>query len=52
MEGTTFRYAVSSFETIGPNDVEGMITGDWDLTLFTCNTSGQTRCAIRCLRIE
>ena len=52
MEGTTFRYAVSSFETIGPNDVEGMVNGDWDLTLFTCNTSGQTRCAIRCDRIQ
>lgn len=52
MEGNSFRYVVSSFETIGPNDVEGMVNGDWDLTLFTCNTSGQTRCAIRCDRIE
>ena len=51
-EGNLFRYAVSSFDTVGPNDVERMITGDWDLTLFTCNTSGQTRCAIRCDRIE
>lgn len=51
-EGNVFRYAVSSFDTVGPNDVERMITGDWDLTLFTCNTNGQTRCAIRCDRIE
>ena len=51
-EGNVFRYAVSSFDTLGPNDVERMISGDWDLTLFTCNTSGQTRCAIRCDRIE
>ena len=51
-EGTVFRYAVSSIDTVGPNDVEGMITGDWDLTLFTCNTNGQTRCAIRCDRIQ
>lgn len=51
-EGNVFRYAVSSFETVGPNDVERMISGDWDLTLFTCNTNGQTRCAIRCDRIE
>ena len=51
-EGKLFRYAVSSFETLGPNDVERMITGDWDLTLFTCNTNGQTRCVIRCDRIE
>ncbi len=51
-EGNEFLYAVSSVETIGPNDVEGMIHGDWDLTLFTCNTNGQTRCAIRCDRIN
>ncbi len=51
-EGTEFLYAISSVETIGPNDVEGMVEGDWDLTLFTCNTNGQTRCAIRCDRIN
>ena len=51
-EGNVFRYAVASFDTLGPNDVQRMITGDWDLTLFTCNVSGQTRCAIRCDRIE
>ena len=50
-EGTVFTYAVASFDTVGPNDVERMIHGDWDLTLFTCNTNGQTRCAIRCDRI-
>ena len=51
-EGTLFRYAVSSFDSVGPNDVERMIKGDWDLTLFTCDTSGQTRIAIRCDRIQ
>lgn len=51
-DGTEFLYAISSVETIGPNDVEGMVNGDWDLTLFTCNTNGQTRCAIRCDRIN
>lgn len=51
-EGTVFRYAVSSFETLGPHDVELLVSGDWDLTLFTCNTSGQTRCVIRCDRIQ
>lgn len=51
-EGTTFCYAVTSIDTVGPNDVETMLHGDWDLTLFTCNTNGQTRCAIRCQRIQ
>ena len=50
-EGRVFRYALSSFETLGPNDVARLVSGDWDLTLFTCNTSGQTRCVIRCDRI-
>ena len=51
-EGRVFRYALSSFETLGPNEVAQLVSGDWDLTLFTCNTSGQTRCVIRCDRIE
>ena len=51
-EGTVFRYAVTSIDTVGPNDVETMLHGDWDLTLFTCNTNGQTRCAIRCQRVQ
>lgn len=51
-EGRVFRYALSSFETLGPNDVALLVSGDWDLTLFTCNTSGQTRCVIRFDRIE
>lgn len=51
-EGTEFCYAVTSIDTVGPNDVETMLHGDWDLTLFTCNTNGQTRCAIRCQRIQ
>lgn len=51
-EGNLFRYAVSSFDTVGSNEVEKMIKGDWDLTLFTCDTNGQTRIAIRCDRIQ
>lgn len=51
-EGTEFCYAVTSIDTVGPNDVETMLHGDWDLTLFTCNTNGQTRCAIRCQRVQ
>ena len=51
-EGRVFRYAVASFETLGPHDVALLVSGEWDLTLFTCNTSGQTRCVIRCDRIQ
>lgn len=51
-DGITYDYRVISIDTVGPDDMEGMITGDWDLTLFTCNSNGQTRCAIRCERSE
>ena len=32
--------------------IEEMVTGDWDLTLFTCTLSGQTRFTVRCIRSE
>lgn len=51
-EGEEYHYAVSAVEIVKPTDIEGMITGDWDLTLFTCTTGGQTRCAVRCDRID
>ena len=25
---------------------------DWDMTLFTCNLDGQTRCAVRCVQVQ
>lgn len=60
VEGMTIHYMVTNRETVDPI-VQLMIenvnnsetsTMDWDLTLFTCNTGGQTRCAVRCSRIE
>ena len=61
VEGLTIHYIVTNRETVEPTDVERMIenTGnsetsllDWDMTLFTCNLVGQTRCAVRCSRVE
>ncbi len=55
MEEVEWNYEVMETETLAPAQVEEMTgkqTGDaWDLTLFTCNTGGQTRCAVRCRRI-
>lgn len=54
--GERFDYTISWIETIQPEAVEEMVEKDaeagedWDLTLFTCNTGGQTRCAIRCMK--
>lgn len=61
VEGLTIRYVVTNRETVEPTAVEQMIENtsnsetsrlDWDLTLFTCNLGGQTRCAVRCSRVE
>ena len=57
-----YHYQVTNRETLQPGAVENMIentnnttdgtvTNEWDLTLFTCNTGGQTRCAVRCAMI-
>ena len=58
--GVLYSYTVSNRETVKPTHVAQMIENDqnsdseedWDLTLFTCNTGGQTRCAVRCVRSE
>lgn len=61
VEGETIHYTVTNRETVQPTAVSEMVenmsnsdeaTEDWDLTLFTCNTGGQTRCAVRCKRVE
>ena len=48
MDGNLFSYTVEETETVMPTDIEYMITGDWDLTLFTCTYGGRTRFTLRC----
>jgi Sortase (surface protein transpeptidase) len=48
VRGNVFKYNVSAMEIIEPTDVENMISGDWDLTLFTCTPGGKTRQTVRC----
>lgn len=54
VDGEVFRYTVVSLETLQPSQVEEMTadSDSWDLTLFTCNTGGGTRCAVRCQLVE
>lgn len=55
VEDVVYHYQVSNRETLKPTAVEEMVgqtKEDWDLTLFTCNTGGQTRCAVRCSRVR
>lgn len=51
-EGNQYHYTAATVESLQPTQAEALVTGDWDLTLFTCNTGGQTRCVIRCLRTD
>lgn len=58
VDGTVYHYVVAGVETLDAMQVAEMIQTDsgapdsWDLTLFTCNTGGQTRCAVRCNRVD
>ena len=52
VEDNVYRYEVQTTETLGAYDVEKMITGDWDLTLFTCTYGGQKRVTVRCSLVE
>ena len=52
VEGNVFRYELSWTETINENDSDAMHAGDdWDLTLFTCNYTGNRRYTLRCVRV-
>ena len=48
--GTVIHYTVDNVETLQPTQLNEMVTGDWDLTLFTCTTGGKSRCTVRCIR--
>jgi len=52
VDGNVFQYRVVEFQVVEPTQIEEMITGDWDLTLFTCNPGMQTRMAVRCEKTE
>ena len=52
MDENVVTFQMVERETLGPPDVEGMKSGDWDLTLFTCTVGGQTRVTIRFEREE
>lgn len=49
MHGNERQYRIAEKEVLQPTEIEKMITGDWDLTLFTCTYSGKARLALRCV---
>ena len=50
VDGNVFTYGVVSQEVLEPTAVEEMTSGDFDLSLFTCTLSGQSRFTVRCDR--
>ncbi len=59
VDGDYLHYIVTNLENLAATQVQDMtqnehnsgISNKWDMTLFTCNTGGQTRRAIRCERL-
>jgi len=48
MNRNTFEYEVSALDILGATDVEEMTSGEYALSLFTCNYAGDKRIMIRC----
>jgi len=50
IEGETTEYEVVALDVLEPTDVDEMIDGFYDLTLFTCTYGGKSRVTVRCNR--
>lgn len=48
MDGYVFTYEVAATEVVDPWATADVISGQWDLTMFTCTLGGRTRLVIRC----
>ncbi len=51
VSGKEIVYEVFSTDIIPGDKSDEMISGDWDLTLFTCNRSGINRITVRCSKL-
>ena len=51
MDGVVSVYEVAALEVLLPENVEEMTAGEYDLTLFTCTYTVQSRLAVRCERV-
>lgn len=48
VDGNLFSYAVVELEQLAPDEAKRMLSGDWDLSLFTCTVGGRFRVTVRC----
>jgi sortase A len=46
--GKEYRYEVTGTEIKGKYELQDIVSGDWDLTLFTCTYGGANRVVVRC----
>lgn len=52
MDAVTFEYEVVAIDVLAPNAIEDMLSGEYDLTLFTCTYGGKSRVTVRCDRTD
>lgn len=50
MDGISACYTAAEIDDLNPAAVEEMTAGEYDLTLFTCTYSGQSRVTVRCIK--
>ena len=48
MNGVVTRYEVKLTEVLDGTDISGMLSGGWDLSLYTCTYGGEARFTVRC----
>lgn len=48
MDSNRYCYLVQTVEVLPPTAIEEMTSGEYELTLFTCNYSGKSRITVRC----
>lgn len=52
IKGILHTYKVIGIEVLEETAIEDMTSGEYDLSLFTCDYSGRNRLTVRCDRIE
>ncbi len=52
VNGIRHTYTVSETETLYKTELDKLTASDYDLTVFTCTASGQSRLVIRCSKVK
>lgn len=51
-EQIVYSYAVTESQEIASTDFDTLRSGEWDLTLLTCNYNGSKRVIVRCVSVD